>query len=73
MLAQSQVMSVVEDLERDLVGYRSVALYLSDEELAALIQAINGAIVPLLGNEAGPGRRRRLLSTILFPDEENPS
>ena len=51
----------------DLVGYRQHALWLSEEELVELIGELRAAIVPKLANGSGPGRRRHLLSPILFP------
>ncbi|TNC20086.1 helix-turn-helix domain-containing protein [Amycolatopsis alkalitolerans] len=54
----------------DLAGYRQHAVWLSDEELHALIQDMRAAIAPKLANEPAPGRTRYLLSPILFPLEE---
>jgi DNA-binding transcriptional ArsR family regulator len=53
----------------DLVGYRQHGIWLSQEELVELIGAMQRAIVPLLGNEPTPGRKRYLLSPVLFPVE----
>ena len=58
------------DLAADGVGYHQVVLYLSDEELKQFGEALSGVLLPLLANEPAPGRKRRLLSTILMPDEE---
>ena len=55
------------DLEADGVGYRLVALYLSDEEFRHLVAARNSALLPALANQPSPGRRRRLLATIFMP------
>ncbi|WP_406051969.1 helix-turn-helix domain-containing protein [Kribbella sp. NBC_00889] len=54
----------------DLVGYRQHAVWLSREELVQLIDGMRAAILPVLSNEAEPGRARYLLSPILFPVEE---
>ncbi len=54
----------------DGVGYRKILLELSDEEFAAMAAAINAAVIPYLNNQPGPGRRRRILSTIVMPDVE---
>lgn len=51
----------------DLVGYRQHAVWLSHEELEALITDLRAAILPRLRHEAAPGRRQHLLSPILFP------
>lgn len=57
------------DLAGDRVGYRLAALNLTDEETDELLAKMREIVLPLLDNEPGPGRRRRLLSTILLPDE----
>lgn len=60
------------DLTRDMVGYRMIALWLSDEELAECIREINDAIRSRLANSPKPGRRLRVLRTILLPGGEPP-
>ncbi|MGN6600002.1 MAG: helix-turn-helix domain-containing protein [Actinomycetes bacterium] len=55
------------DLARDLVGYRQAALHLTDEETADLARELGEVLAPRLALPPGPGRRRRLLSTILMP------
>lgn len=55
------------DLERDRVGYRMAALYLSDEEVDDLLARLRDVLLPFTEKEARPGRRRRLLSTLLMP------
>lgn len=54
----------------DLVGYRQHAVWLSREELVALIGALQTAIAPLLANRPTRERSRYLLSPILFPAEQ---
>lgn len=54
----------------DLVGYRQHAIWLSRDELVALISAMQAAIAPLLANEPSQERTRYLLSPILFPAEQ---
>ncbi|MFL6123796.1 helix-turn-helix domain-containing protein [Actinophytocola sp.] len=51
----------------DLVGYRQHAVWLTHEELEALITDLRTAILPRLRNTPAPGRRQHLLSPILFP------
>lgn len=58
------------DLERDLVGYRRNALYLTDAELTEVIDGIRAVLGPHLGNGPGDGRSRRLLATVLVPGAE---
>lgn len=61
------------DLERDRVGYRMIGLYLTDEETDELIADLGRVLAPRLENRPGPGRRRRVLSTILMPaDDRSP-
>lgn len=54
----------------DAVGYRQNAIWLTEEERTELIEGLRAAIAPRLGNEAAAGRRRYLLSPVLFPVEE---
>jgi DNA-binding transcriptional ArsR family regulator len=55
------------DLARDGVGYRQVALELSDAELADLVGELGGVLAARTGHAAAPGRVRRLFSTVLLP------
>lgn len=57
------------DLERDLVGYRQVPLHLSDDELVEMLGDLNAALLPWVQRAPGPGRRRRVLTTVLMPAE----
>lgn len=59
------------DLARDGVGYRVHALHLSDEELAGLVADLRAVLLPRLALEPAPGRRRRLVSTVLLPADED--
>ncbi len=54
----------------DPVGYRQVALWLSDEEFRDMAAALSSALEPFLGHEKADGRRRVVLSTIAMPDPE---
>ena len=56
------------DLAADRVGYRQVPLWLTDSEFDAMVAKMSGAVQECLGNERTPGRRRRLLNTIVTPD-----
>ena len=53
----------------DLVGYGQHAVWLSRDELLALIGAMQKAIVPILDNPPRPDRTQYLLSPIHFPVE----
>ena len=59
------------DFVADRVGYREVYLNATSEELDAAIGAINAALLPLLKNEPGNGRRKYKLATILHPMNED--
>lgn len=56
-------------IETDRVGYRQVALWLTDDEVDTMVEAMRDALAAHIDNEPGPGRRRRLLTTILMPDD----
>lgn len=55
------------DLGRDLAGYRQVALHLSDEETMALLADLGRVLQARLDHAPAPGRRRRVLTTVLLP------
>jgi hypothetical protein len=55
------------DLEEDGAGYRSVALWLTDDELTGLFLEIGAAVQARAVNTPSAGRRRRMLSTVLIP------
>jgi DNA-binding transcriptional ArsR family regulator len=56
------------DLLADGVGYSKASIYLDDAQLAELGNTLNKVMAPYLGNEAGSGRRKRLLSIVIMPD-----
>lgn len=58
------------DPERDLVGFRQHAIWLSRPELAEFIADLRAVIVPRLAQEPAEDRARYLLSPVLFPVEE---
>jgi hypothetical protein len=58
------------DLRADGVGYRQVALYLSDEEFLQMGIALNQALLPFLSYQPAPNRRRRVLTTIVMPSDD---
>lgn len=55
------------DFVADGVGYRQVPLELTDQEFAELAGRLNAAVAPVLGNAPGPGRKRRMLTTVVLP------
>ncbi|MGW4591216.1 helix-turn-helix domain-containing protein [Amycolatopsis thermoflava] len=58
------------DPAADLVGFRQHAVWLSRDELEALIADLRAAIAPRLANQPTAQRARYLLSPILFPAAE---
>jgi hypothetical protein len=59
------------DLLRDRVGYRVNAMHLSDEETDELIEELGKVLRSRMENKPGPGRRRRIFSTIRMPADES--
>lgn len=57
----------------DSVGYRQGTLWLSPEELDAMLTGLRDIVTPLVANKPRPGRRPYLISPVLFPGEEPPS
>lgn len=57
------------------MGYRQVVLNLTDEEIMEMAVALNAALGRFLAYEPKPGRKRRMLATVLFPldDDQEPS
>lgn len=58
------------DLLRDGVSYRLAGLWLDDAECAELLRELLRVLRPRLANPPGPGRKRRILGTILLPGGE---
>lgn len=50
------------------MAFRQAAPHLTDDEFRALSARLGEAPAPFLDNEPGPGRTRRVLSTLLIPD-----
>ena len=58
------------DLGRDLVSYRQTALHLTDEKTMELLTELRDAVLARAEQGPGPGRRRRLLATVLVPADD---
>jgi uncharacterized protein len=58
---------------RDGASYRLAGLWLDDAELAELLREVQRVFQPRLANPPAPGRRRRILGTVLLPGEDAPS
>jgi hypothetical protein len=52
------------------VGYRQVVLNLSDEAIPEMAAALNVAVGRFVAHEPEPGRKRRMLATVLMPLDE---
>jgi DNA-binding transcriptional ArsR family regulator len=57
------------DLGADGAGYRASVLHLDDAEFSELVAALQTALRPFAERGPAPGKRARLLSTIVFPFE----
>lgn len=55
------------DLARDLVGYRQLALHLTDEETVGMLTEMSEVVARYVDHAPGPDRTRRILSTVLMP------
>ncbi|MGY2067800.1 helix-turn-helix domain-containing protein [Blastococcus sp. SYSU DS0619] len=60
------------DLERDGVGYRQVALWLTEAEFRELAGDLRAVLQARLANRPGDGRRRRLVGLVHVPGDEPP-
>lgn len=61
------------DVRRDGVSFRMAGLWLDDAELADLARDLVRVLQPRTANPPRPGRRRRILGTVLIPGEDAPS
>jgi hypothetical protein len=57
---------------RDGASYRLAGLWLDDAELADLLGDLVRVLQPRLANAPKPGRRRRILGTVLLPGDDAP-
>jgi hypothetical protein len=57
---------------RDGASFRIAGLWLDDDEFAEFLRDMLRAIQPRLANAPKPGRRRRILGTVLLPGEDAP-
>ena len=57
------------DPARDLVGYRQIALHLTDAETAELLEELRAVVLARADQGPSEGRRRRLFTTVLVPAE----
>lgn len=59
------------DLMRDGVSYRMAGMWLDDGELVELLRELLTVFQPRLANAPKPGRKRRILGTVLLPGPES--
>jgi DNA-binding transcriptional ArsR family regulator len=57
------------DLFADRVSYGKFPLYLSDDELQEISNVIQASILPHINNQPDGKRKRRILTSIIVPDE----
>jgi len=58
------------DPRRDGVSYRLSGLWLDDAEYAELLRDLTRVLQPRLANPPRPGRKRRILGSVLLPGSE---
>ncbi len=58
------------DFERDGVGYRQTAVYLTDSEFKQLAGELSAVMKKYVNNPPAPGRKKRMISTIVIPEYE---
>lgn len=58
------------DVVADGIGYRERVLHLRDEEYADFVDRLRALIEEAAAVEPAPGRRKRLITTVLFPLED---
>jgi hypothetical protein len=58
------------DLLKDGVAFGIEGLWLDDAEYAELMQELYRVLQPRRANAAKPGRRRRLLASVVLPGDE---
>ena len=56
----------------DGAGYRLAGFWLDDAEFGEFVRDLARVIQPRLANAPTPGRRRRILGTVLLPGEDAP-
>jgi DNA-binding transcriptional ArsR family regulator len=57
----------------DSASYRQGTLWLSPDELSAMLDGLGQIIAPLTANKPGSGRRPYLISPIMFPGPQPPA
>jgi hypothetical protein len=60
------------DPTRDGASFRLAGLWLDDAEFLTLLQDLMRVLQPAAAKPPGPGRKRRILATVLLPGDEPP-
>lgn len=58
------------DMLSDRAGYREIVFYATAQELDVALAAVNQALLPLVQQEAGNGRRQYKFATLLHPQKK---
>jgi hypothetical protein len=61
------------DPVRDGASFRLAGLWLDDVEFAALLRELTRVLQPAAANPPRPGRKRRILATVVLPGQVSPS
>jgi DNA-binding transcriptional ArsR family regulator len=56
----------------DPLSFRQAAIWLTDDDAEALLEALREVLQPYVAQGPAPGRRRVLLNTVLIPDTTAP-
>lgn len=60
------------DMAADGVGFHTYPLYLTDDELRDVAIGLAEVLRPVMAHAPAPGRRRRLMATVLMPAFDEP-
>lgn len=58
------------DFQTDMFGYTELAVWATPEEFTKFSEKLNAALLPLLRNSKGDGRKQYQLATIIYPMAE---
>jgi hypothetical protein len=59
------------DPVRDGADFRIAGMWLDDTEFIELLQELTRVLQPRIANPPKPGRKRRILTTVLLPGDDN--
>jgi len=61
------------DPVHDGVSFNAAAMWLDDTEFLGLLRDLARVLQPRVANPPGPGRKRRMLTTVLLPGGDSPA